>query len=534
MLFNKTSQAVDRYPLGQELSDNDRQRLLRYTIYWQYYLGRHWAWKREEGEPQITLNYVRAFVDKMIIFMWGKGFDLIIPDKTRSVVEPVLRNIWKENNQDLWGWECAQMGSVTGDVFIKVTWEEPNEFNGIKKGRVRLIVLNSSHSFPRWDEHDRNIMKEFKLLYEYDQAVGTRSSSKETQPKRVRYIETITKDTIRIKDGDKPEKEIKHNLGFVPIVHIKNTPVSGAFFGLSDCGDLVPINREFNEKITNISDIINYHQAPVTLIFGAKASNLEKGANKVWSGLPKDAKVENLNMTTDLAGTTAYLGTLKKALHEIGHVPEGTLGDKQAISNTSAVALEVQYEPLIEMKAIKTLTYGNGLSTVHRMALKLWEMKTGKDLKSQVEGYDEEEDDIYDTKVYFRDTLPKDRLTMLQEIMQRMAMPYPLITPPMALKMMGEEKPEKILEEIEKWIPKMRAVAPAGESPTGTIAQAEGSATLEPAVLGRSKGSGVSSGVAASPGGGPVVDTGVNLGTVRTTEFHAGKSLISSYRPLGI
>jgi hypothetical protein len=73
----------------------------------------------------------------------------------------------------------------------------------------------------------------------------------------------------------------------IPVVHIPNIPVSGSPWGLSDAHDIISVNRSYNEISTDIADIINYHAAPVTIVIGAKASNLEKGAKKVWAGLLK-------------------------------------------------------------------------------------------------------------------------------------------------------------------------------------------------------------------------------------------------------
>ena len=70
--------------------------------------------------------------------------------------------------------------------------------------------------------------------------------------------------------------------------------ISSSPWGQSDIWDIIPLNRELNEKMTEVSDIINYHAAPVTIITGAKASQLERGPKKVWAGLPKDSQVFNL------------------------------------------------------------------------------------------------------------------------------------------------------------------------------------------------------------------------------------------------
>lgn len=53
-------------PLGLvELSDEEFEvhgpRLNRYANNWAFYLGHHWAYRREIGEPQLTFNYCKAF-----------------------------------------------------------------------------------------------------------------------------------------------------------------------------------------------------------------------------------------------------------------------------------------------------------------------------------------------------------------------------------------------------------------------------------------------------------------------------------------
>ena len=145
-------------------------------------------------------------------------------------------------------------------------------------------------------------------------------------------------------------------LGLIPVVHIPNIPVTGSPWGLADCQDIITINRTYNEIATDVADIINYHAAPVTVIIGAKASNLEKGASKVWGGLPKDAQVFNLDGGAEgINGALQYLELLKRSMHEIMNIPESALGQVQPISNTSGVALSIQYQPLMNRYSQKVI-----------------------------------------------------------------------------------------------------------------------------------------------------------------------------------
>ena len=62
------------------------------------------------------------------------------------------------------------------------------------------------------------------------------------------------------------------------------------------------------------------------MITGAKASNLEKGARKVWAIGNKDAKVQNLELQTNFTGPLGYMELLKQSMHEFMGVPAAALG----------------------------------------------------------------------------------------------------------------------------------------------------------------------------------------------------------------
>ena len=89
----------------------------------------------------------------------------------------------------------------------------------------------------------------------------------------------------------------------------------------------------------------------------------------MWGGLPKDAKVENLTMNTDLAASNTYVADIKKSIHEVGCVPENALGDIGAISNTSGVALQIMNMPLVERTNVKRTYSGIALQKVNKLII---------------------------------------------------------------------------------------------------------------------------------------------------------------------
>src|SRR3712207_506604 len=171
--------------------------------------------------------------------------------------------------------------------------------------------------------------------------------------------------------GDGLIAKYPNKYGIIPFTHIKNFELAGRASGTSDLEDLIPLNMELNLKKSDVSEIIDYHSAPVTVVYGARVGQLEKGANKVWGGLPKDGKVENLSLDSDMSSSNNYINDIKQAMHEIGGVPEGSLGKETSISNTSGVALQVQLMPLIERVGDKQKATKVGLSKVNKLILKI-------------------------------------------------------------------------------------------------------------------------------------------------------------------
>jgi hypothetical protein len=350
--------------------------------------------------------------------------------------------------------EIAQTGGITGDAFIKIAYEEPwtDAIGRFHAGRVRVLPLNPAFCFPEFHPHDRTRLLRFKQKYRF---WGT---SLEGTRQVFTYTEILTDDIIEEYINDELIDSRPNPLGQIPVVHIPNIPVSGSPWGLSDAHDIITLNRAYNEISTDIADIINYHAAPVTVIVGAKASNLEKGAKKVWGGLPKDAQVFNLEGGgAGLQGAMAYLDRIKMSMHELMNIPETALGQAQPVSNTSGVALSIQFQPLMNRWSQKTAQYGIGIERINELILLNLAVKepetfmynpevNGPVKEGQLTQLDPNDPITYQTAVFFAPPLPLDKLLILNELQTKMQMG--LESKEGALRALGEEFPEEKLQEI--------------------------------------------------------------------------------------
>ena len=450
-------------PLGLvELADEEFEvhgpRLNRYSLNWAMYLGHHYSYRRQTGEAQMVLNYYRAFTDFIINFTFGKGVNFRSSKETEAIVPDLLERVWEvDNNKATVLWEIGQQGTVSGDCFIKVAYEEAyvDPAGRTHPGRVRVLPLNSSFAFPEFHPHDRERLIRFKLKYRF---WGT---SLEGTRQVFTYTEILTDDIIEEYINDELIDSRPNPLGTIPVVHIPNVRISGSPWGVSDCFDIININRAYNETATDIADIVNYHAAPVTVIIGAKASQLEKGANKVWGGLPKDAKVENLEGgSAGLKGAMDFLAMMKKSMHEMVGVPETALGQAQPISNTSGVALSIQFQPLMNRYHQKIIQYAHGLERVNELILINLAIKEPETFSwdpnantvplkpGQVSKLDPNDAITYRSYAHFPQPLPLDKLIALNEVQSMLSLG--LESKEGALRTLGEEFPAAKLSEIRQ------------------------------------------------------------------------------------
>lgn len=391
MLFNRksadiswTGSQLNLVSLDTTLEPSEVRLLEKRKELWNMYEGYHWEGIPTNDKPQITLNYVRRFADKLNYFLFGNGFTISVPSEVENLTLPFLNNVWdaEYNNRQKIALMLGQIGGVSGDAYVLPTYESPGDFpdpfQQYPEGRIRVMALPSHIVFPKYNDIDRSVMDSCEIKYPIqdkdDKTLGNTIRTvfgRKTTSRMTMYRQVWTNTTWEEYIGDELRSQGQNYLGIIPIIHIVNIPVATSDFGVSDIEDICPINRELNFKASDISEVIDYHGAPVTLIYGARVGNLERGANKIWGGLPTDAKVENLELKGDLAPAVNFLSILKRAMHEIGSVPEASLGSERAVSNTSGVALHIENMPLIEKTASKAITYGDGLRRVNKVILLL-------------------------------------------------------------------------------------------------------------------------------------------------------------------
>lgn len=433
-----------------------QKRIIQQYAYWRFYNGKHWDYQKEENVPQVTLNYCRAFVNKSVAFLFSKGFKFKFPTvEEENAILPVVQKLWDEwNERDLVCLLVGQVGSVTGDAYIYVTVEDSPKREDRK---IVFIPLDAVTVIPTFKEDSSGVLSEVAVFYK-------RWNSR--IEKEVTYVLQITeKEFVEYEDDvEIPGSRVENVLGLVPVIHISNAVDAGSKYGISDLEDIALLNKEYNEKATDVSDVLDYLGQPVVVVKGANANKIN-GTGRIWAGLPINSSVDILNLNAPMTASVDYLRMLKLGMHEVSGIPQSTLGEQQNISNTSGVAIHMQYMPLLEKTWMKRITYGRGIKQATELALKYMEQKKMVD-ESVLSAMKYR----YKVDVAWNDPLPKDMLNELNMAARKMEIK--IASRRSIMREMGIENIQQIedelAEEMEKEVEKMFAAQEiAGAGPSG-------------------------------------------------------------------
>lgn len=420
-------------------------RIMRYEMYFNFYKGRHW---RQFNDGFIAFNYCKAFVDKISMFLLGKtGFtfqvkaldnDVISPELEESAEKLILKH-WRKNKIVSLGYSMLQMGSVTGDLFMFVGWNNEGKHAEIK-------VLDSRQCFPTFKNGDTSKLESFIIRTPLTQNDNEYKLfvTKYTEDKIESWYQ---KDTTLKPDFRFEGANVKNTYGIIPIVHIKNKPTSEGYYSTSDLNDILKLNKVYNELAQELKGIIDYHVTPTTVITGGTAKSLKKGLGNIWSGLPSEANVFNLGLDADLSASVDYMKMIKTGMHELSDVPENALGKLQAISNTSAAALQLTFQPLIHQADMKWIMYGEGISEINKIILSYVEKFDPKEANYVAmggAGFGEK----YIVDPVFSYGFPQDRMQELQQAEMELRMK--IASRKEVMNRLGKNNVPNLMEEIEE------------------------------------------------------------------------------------
>ncbi len=422
--------AQDSAARASALRAAEQERLRCYTSYLDFYNGKQWA-KTRPGRTSLVVNYTRAIVDKAVSYLLGQGINFAVPAggedewvsgrvgewekgleppelrtqnselarHSAARAEALLYRVYEENDLEAVDVQGAINGAVLGDTVFKVFWESGAGGRGDtetrrrgREGRIRVVNIDPFTFFPRWAADDPATLLSVEVTYQLpaEEAVlrygdgvtgrgGDRAkgpylpvSSSPTRP-LVDVVESWTDTEFALTVGDRDAMRTANPYGFIPFVHIPNARPANEFWGISDLKDVMPLNRELNERMSDVADVIRFHSDPPVVFKGVREhSSLAVGPGTVWD-LPEGAEVELLEWRGQAPAVQEHIERVMRALHDVAETPKTAFGDSGRL--LSGVALETELQPLIQKTLRKRIWWSAGLRRRNRYILRIAELQ---------------------------------------------------------------------------------------------------------------------------------------------------------------
>jgi hypothetical protein len=336
--------------------------------------------------------------------MVARGFRMI-SGKGNEQIAQLLSKVWNSNNSYYLLCRAALFGGVTGDAFFYVTVRNRNNKGDLlpkEQWTPKIAVLNPAYCFPFWSEVEADEIS--TMLIQFPILNAEKNYSLLSVVIRPHEFQTFVNEEL---------KDTQPNpFGRINVIHVPNELRANSRWGYSDLRDVKDVNEEYNLVSASIRRIIKYHAEPTTIIFGARFSNMERGARKVWSNLPVEARVENLELKGDLAAVYEYRKELRQEMYDLAQIPEIVFRPQiTGISNTSGLALQMLYQPLVEKTNRKRLTYQKALQQCNRFLLEIHEKILGDDIGALAD----DASTMYETDIEWTSLLPKDEMAELDK-----------------------------------------------------------------------------------------------------------------------
>lgn len=389
--------------LPQQIAQMDSERLRGYQENLGFYGGAQWPGQARRRERRLTVNYVRAFLEKATTYLTGGlAVDVQPADASAEAADraerarQVLHQTAEASNLEQLDFDTELDAAVLGDGCYKLVWDPQEEC-------VRVTAPDVQGIFAWADPDDYS--RVWRIANQYRMAspdalalYGVASRGGETT-----VVEMWTKDTLAIWVDGAAVTERANPYGFIPFLLFPNVRRPKQFWGLSDIPPLVEPQQELNRALSQLSMILELSGNPIAVLEGVEeARDIAVQPGAVWE-LPEQARAHLLDLLQGggVRLHVEFIDLLYRALHDLAEAPRVAFGYNN--QNLSGVALEMEMHPLLQKVHRKRLIRTPVYRRRAELTLRLYERFTGVKVRPVRLG------------VRWGTVLPQDRARLVQE-----------------------------------------------------------------------------------------------------------------------
>lgn len=317
--------------------------------------------------PSVRYPMARIIVDDSLALVFSDGHfpTYNCPD---PIVAAALATIARDAGLNQTMQEAALRGSI-GSVAILLR---------VLKGRIFFKVLQSQYLTPVWDQEApdqlSSLTEKYKVSGAHLQALGYDIQDLQSHYWFMRRWDAETEtwflpwpsgaDSASIID---PSRTVRHGLGFVPIVWVRNLPGGDDIDGGCTFRSAVETNIEIDYQLSQAGRGLKYSSDPTLLIREpafADSEIIRGGGNALVVSEKGDAKLLEIGGTA-AAAVIEYVRTLREFALEGVHANRAS--PERLSGAQSGRALELMNQGLIWLADNLRVAYGRGMLQLARM-----------------------------------------------------------------------------------------------------------------------------------------------------------------------
>jgi SPP1 family phage portal protein len=361
----------------------NHERLSNYSIYDAYYNGDHTVdippkvKAALESELGTVNNYCRVVVDSAVEYISSGELGIEVKhDGTNQIAadlaERLLYDVYESNGllfeEMLKG--LTLMGKK-GDVFLKLY---------VENDEIKIRILRPEICFPRYRSDDYKEMIYCAIQW-FDDLGSPSARSDDTKwkaqvfrPDVVEYYELVDSQSYSPFGSQKSEwqlVDVQDNvLGFIPIIHIKNT-LDDLEFGVSDLQVMIDLQDALNKILTDMLLTMDNQAFQRIVIFGAQTPKGQKISMEPGSILEVPNESGNMQVVnaSDIMPFIQAMDKIVEQICTVTSIPTAGFAKSEG-GAVSGYALRLHYLPLEHKCRRKEVILKNRLCELNKMIFK--------------------------------------------------------------------------------------------------------------------------------------------------------------------
>ncbi|MDF2612552.1 MAG: hypothetical protein K0S71_338 [Clostridia bacterium] len=377
--------------------DGHSDRVARYKENKKLFLGKHHEiYKQVQGKESdllyVSINLPSIICKKSADFLYGESAQVSAGKRDDSPEQKAIDRIVKDNDLNITNYESSLSNAYRGDAFYKIRWGQnyggalPEELDPF---RAIIENQNAEYVYPEPNLYDANKIEAFHIAVPIQVDRGKYVLDVESHYSgHIEYgrytIRPISTDTQGNVDSFTitgiVEGSFTTVLTGVPmplIVHVPNYSLDDSWQGVDDLSEHKSIFDEINNRISQISQILDKHSDPALAVPSGLLGSDEDGnptfrvaVNKVFEIMGKDDVMpEYITWNGQLQEAFTELDKLVELLFMMAEIPTVALGKGDSgTSGSSGLAIKWRMNSLLSKINRKRQYYEKALKQVFIVA----------------------------------------------------------------------------------------------------------------------------------------------------------------------